>query len=74
MISVKNIYKTFGNKKTGELSVLRGISCDIKRGERVVIIGPSGSGKSTVILNASETSLLAISLVSIWISAGTISD
>ena len=47
MISVKNIYKNFGNKKTGELSVLRGISCDIARGERVVIIGPSGSGKST---------------------------
>jgi len=47
VISVKNIYKNFGNKKTGELSVLRGISCDIQRGERVVIIGPSGSGKST---------------------------
>ena len=47
MISVKNIYKNFGNKKTGEISVLRGISCDIEKGERVVIIGPSGSGKST---------------------------
>ena len=45
MICIKNIYKTFGNKKTGELSVLRGISCDIQKGERVVIIGPSGSGK-----------------------------
>jgi len=47
VISVKNIYKNFGNKKTGEISVLRGISCDIEKGERVVIIGPSGSGKST---------------------------
>ena len=47
MISVKNIYKNFGDKKTGEISVLRGISCDINKGERVVIIGPSGSGKST---------------------------
>ena len=52
MISVKNIYKTFGNKKdkkTGEISVLRGVSCDINAGERVCIIGPSGSGKSTLL-------------------------
>ncbi len=42
IIDARNIYKYFG-----EAHVLNGISCDIKKGERIVIIGPSGSGKST---------------------------
>ena len=42
MISVRNIYKDFGS-----LRVLKGVSCEIEKGEKIVIIGPSGSGKST---------------------------
>jgi ABC-type polar amino acid transport system ATPase subunit len=45
VISVKGLYKNFGDNE--EIKVLKGIDENIKKGEKVVIIGPSGSGKST---------------------------
>lgn len=42
MITVKNLYKSFGT-----LDVLKDINLEINEGETLAIIGPSGSGKST---------------------------
>ncbi|WP_026505324.1 amino acid ABC transporter ATP-binding protein [Butyrivibrio sp. NC3005] len=52
MLRVEDLKKSYGNNK-----ILKGISCEIKDGEKIVVIGPSGSGKSTFLrcLNMLET-------------------
>jgi putative ABC transport system ATP-binding protein len=47
MISVKNLYKTYGNKNI-ETHVLRGIDLQVPEGEFLGIMGKSGAGKSTL--------------------------
>jgi len=52
VIKVSNLKKSFNH-----LEVLKGIDCEIEKGEKIVVIGPSGSGKSTFLrcLNLLET-------------------
>ena len=42
LIDVRGLEKSFG-----DIKVLKGIDCQIKKGEVIVVVGPSGSGKST---------------------------
>ena len=47
---VKNLSVGFISQKGNEISILKNITTNIKKGETVGIVGESGSGKSTLAL------------------------
>jgi len=44
LVRITGLHKSFG-----EVEVLKGVDCEIERGEVVAVIGPSGSGKTTML-------------------------
>jgi putative ABC transport system ATP-binding protein len=48
IIQVKDVVKNF-KVGDGEVTILKGISFDVKPGEFVSVVGPSGNGKSTLL-------------------------
>ena len=49
MITVKHLYKEFGNNDGTRSEILKDINLNIEQGEKIVVVGPSGSGKSTML-------------------------
>ncbi len=47
-LAIHDLKKSFGNEDN-RVEVLKGIDCEITKGEMCVLLGPSGSGKSTLL-------------------------
>lgn len=49
VISIRDIVVRFPSADGSEMTVLNGVTCDVRRGETIVVMGGSGSGKSTLL-------------------------
>jgi ABC-2 type transport system ATP-binding protein len=49
MVQTKDLAKTFGTAKKGEVQAVKGINLQIQEGEIFSLLGPNGAGKTTTI-------------------------
>jgi len=65
MLSLQDITKAYNKRKPAEVTVLRGASLTVARGEVVALVAPSGAGKSTLLhiaglLDTADSGTLAL--------------
>lgn len=48
-LEVKNLWKSYTLRNKEEITVLKGLNLQVKRGDMIAIMGPSGSGKTTLL-------------------------
>lgn len=49
MVETKDLAKTYGNAKNGQVQAVKGISLQVWKGEIFSLLGPNGAGKTTTI-------------------------
>jgi ABC-2 type transport system ATP-binding protein len=49
MVETKDLAKTYGNVRRGEVQAVKGINLQIQKGEIFSLLGPNGAGKTTTI-------------------------
>jgi ABC-2 type transport system ATP-binding protein len=49
IVETKDLAKTYGNPKKGEVQAVKGINLQIQKGEIFSLLGPNGAGKTTTI-------------------------
>jgi ABC-2 type transport system ATP-binding protein len=48
LVETKDLAKTYGNPKKGDVQAVKGINLQVQKGEIFSLLGPNGAGKTTI--------------------------